>query len=56
MSRYSQLYIKRGRPVSDSKRARFRLYALFADMLSSQDRRGVEQLIRRELGVKLDQV
>jgi hypothetical protein len=54
LSPYSQLYIKRGRPVSDSKRARCRLYALFDDMLSSQERHGVEKLIRRELGVKLD--
>jgi hypothetical protein len=55
LPRYSQLYVERGRPAPDNERARFRLYAKFDDMISIQGRRGVEHLIRTELGVKLAQ-
>src|SRR6516162_7934188 len=54
LSRYSQLYIERGLPASDSKRARVRLCALFSKMLSEEyQKEDIKSLIRVELGVKI---
>ena len=56
MSRYSQLYIERGRPYSDGERARARLYAVFDNMLHWQHRLGVEFLVRSELGINIEKI
>jgi hypothetical protein len=54
MSRYSQLYIERGRPTSDSERARIRLDTVLEQVTpSSALRHGVLRYIQSELGIKV---
>src|SRR5438874_11030071 len=52
MSRYSQLYIERGRPETDSQRARMRLYAAFWPSWRETGNQFVHH-IRATLGVKI---
>jgi hypothetical protein len=52
MSRYSQLYIERGRPSADSKRARIRLHALFSSLLPPDHRGQVAEVLAMELGIE----
>ena len=59
MSRYSQLYIERGRQAPDSPRARVRLSALFSKIIppetqdNFQDIRAIECLITSETGIRI---
>lgn len=51
MSKYSQLYIERGRPEPDSDRARVRLCALFQDIFRGKIREDAKRFLTRRLGV-----
>lgn len=54
MNRYSQLYIERGKPQPDSKRARTRIAAYFADAPGlDTNNNNLAGMVRRELGVQI---
>src|SRR6516225_9906949 len=52
MSRYSQLYIERGRPDADSERARIRLSAILARIVS-ENWYPILSAIQEEVGIKI---
>jgi hypothetical protein len=52
VTRYSQLYVERGRRQPDSQRARIRLHALFASLLPADHQAKVQEDITLELGVE----
>jgi hypothetical protein len=55
MSRYSQLYVERGRPTSDSVRARMRICATFQERFQDPIIMGkIKRHLTKELGVKVD--
>jgi hypothetical protein len=51
VTRYSQLYVERGRPQADSQRARIRLHALLASLLNADHLAKVQEAITLELGI-----
>src|SRR3989338_1606379 len=55
MTRFSQIYLERGKPSNDGVRMRRRLYKLFDDLCPTNDRHMMNDIIHRELGQDIAQ-
>jgi len=56
MSRYSQLYIERGRPEADSERARIRLRAILMSIVPDNLWYPIRSNLEREIGVRISRI